>query len=141
MKIVVLGALALLIVFVFYGLNKKKDLIVYFSSGRWWLTWLSLAIITLMDELTSIFYAPAEAFSFIGLNSIFSIIFAALLIHFATIRMVEIAQILEINRIKDGGVYSFSYTVLGPTVSFIAVASISVVILITSGSRNILEVM
>jgi len=39
-------------------------------------------------------------------------------------RMVEIAQILELHDIRGGGVYSFSYFVLGPVASFVAVASI-----------------
>src|SRR5512143_3926612 len=43
-----------------------------------------------------------------------------------TTRLVEIAEILEHHGIFGGGVYSFSYLVLGPTVSFAAVASIMV---------------
>jgi hypothetical protein len=39
----------------FAYLLTRKNLLAYFSGGRWWLTWLSIAIITLMDELTSIF--------------------------------------------------------------------------------------
>jgi len=43
-----------------------------------------------------------------------------------TTRLVEIAEILEQHGIFGGGVYSFSYLVLGPSVSFMAVASIMV---------------
>jgi amino acid transporter len=132
MKVIILGILSLIICILFYRVYKKKNSIVYFTGGRWWLTWLSLAIITLMDELTSIFYAPAEAFRFIGKNAIFFIIITSLFIRYASSRMTEIAQILEKNGIKGGGVYSFSYIVLGPTVSFIAVASILVDYILTA---------
>jgi amino acid transporter len=132
MKPIILGLVTLILIFIFVKIYRKKDSIVYFGGGRWWLTWLSLAIITLMDELTSIFYAPAEAFRFIGIGAIFFIIITSLFIRFASTRMVEIAQILEINGIKGGGVYSFSYIVLGPTASFIAVASILVDYILTA---------
>jgi amino acid transporter len=46
--------------------------------------------------------------------------------------MTEIAEILEHHKIKGGGVYSFSYLVLGPTLSFIAVASIMVDYVLTA---------
>ena len=46
--------------------------------------------------------------------------------------MVEIAQILERNGIRGGGVYSFSYLVLGPVASFVAVASIMVDYILTA---------
>jgi amino acid transporter len=96
------------------------------------LTWLSIAVITLMDELTSIFYAPSEAFRFIGLHAIAFIALTSLLMRFLSTRMVEIAEILEHHGIKGGGVYSFSYLVLGPTFSFIAVASIMVDYVLTA---------
>src|SRR4030042_2607343 len=116
--------LSLLALFCF--LVRKPGLLSYYFKGRWLLTWLSIAIITLMDELTSVFYAPAEAYRFIGVSAIFFIAFTALFIHYMTTRLVEIAEILEHHGIFGGGVYSFSYFVLGPTVSFIAVASIMV---------------
>jgi hypothetical protein len=47
-------------------------------------------------------------------------------------RMVEIAQILERHDIRGGGVYSFSYFVLGPVASFVAVASIMVSYILTA---------
>ena len=47
-------------------------------------------------------------------------------------RMVEIAEILELNKIRGGGVYSFSYLVLGPVASFVAVASIMVTYILTA---------
>jgi len=131
-KIIIQIVVSAIIIYVFYRIIKKKDSIVYFAGGRWWLSWLSLAIITLMDELTSIFYAPAEAHRFIGNNAIFFIIITSLFIRYSTTKMIEIAHILENNGIKGGGVYSFSYLVLGPTVSFIAVASILVDYILTA---------
>jgi amino acid transporter len=116
----------------FAYLMTKKDLLSYFSGGKWWLTWLSIGIITLMDELTSIFYAPSEAFRVIGLNAIAFLILTSVLIRFLSLRMIEIAEILEVNGIRGGGVYSFSYLVLGPTVSFIAVSSIIVDYVLTA---------
>ncbi|MEW6061273.1 MAG: amino acid permease, partial [Bacteroidota bacterium] len=127
--------LALLGTFV-YALT-RKNLLAYFSQGRWWLTWLSIAVITLMDELTSIFYAPSEAFRVIGTNAIAFIIITSIFIRFISMRMVEIAEILEFHSIKGGGVYSFSYLVLGPTVSFIAVASIIVDYVLTASISTV----
>src|SRR5512140_3850758 len=132
MKIVVLVVLNLAIIGAFVWLFRKKDLLSYFSGGRWWLTWLSIAVITLMDELTSIFYAPSEAWRFIGYHAIAFIAITSLLMRFLSTRMVEIAEILEHNKIKGGGVYSFSYLVLGPTFSFIAVSSIMVDYVLTA---------
>jgi len=120
------------LVIVFVRLFRKKNLLSYFSGGRWWLTWLSIAVITLMDELTSIFYAPGEAWRFIGMHAIAFIAITSLLMRFLSTRMVEIAEILEHHQIKGGGVYSFSYLVLGPTFSFIAVASIMVDYILTA---------
>ncbi len=136
-KLIIQILVSAVIIYVFYRISRKKDSIVYFSGGRWWLSWLSLAIITLMDELTSIFYAPAEAHRFIGNNAIFFIIFTSLFIRYSTTKMIEIAHILENNGIKGGGVYSFSYIVLGPTVSFIAVASILVDYVLTSSISTV----
>lgn len=132
MKLVVLSVLAAIIIGVFIRLFRTKNLLSYFSGGRWWLTWLSIAVITLMDELTSIFYAPSEAYRFIGYHAIVFIAITSLLMRFLSTRMVEIAEILEHHNIKGGGVYSFSYLVLGPTFSFIAVASIMVDYVLTA---------
>src|SRR5512147_2034870 len=85
-----------------------------------------------MDELTSVFYAPAEAHRFIGQQAIFFIAFTSLLMRLLSSRMVEIAQVLELNGIRGGGVYSFSYLVLGPVASFVAVASIMVDYILTA---------
>jgi amino acid transporter len=126
MKGMVLLLVNLVSVILFLGLIRKKGLLTYFQGGKVWLTWLAIAIITLMDELTSVFYAPAEAYRFIGPSAIVFIAFTALFIHYMTTRLVEIAEILEHHGIFGGGVYSFSYLVLGPMVSFIAVASIMV---------------
>lgn len=115
----------------------RKNLLAYFSQGKWWLTWLSIAVITLMDELTSIFYAPSEAFRVIGTNAIVFLLVTSLFIRFVSTRMVEIAEILEQHNIKGGGVYSFSYLVLGPSVSFIAVASILVTYVLTASISTV----
>src|SRR4030043_2238068 len=132
MKPVILLTINLVLVGVFLLLLRKKALLTYFQGGKVWLTWLAVAIITLMDELTSVFYAPAEAFRFIGPSAIVFIGFTSFFIHYMTTRLVEIAEILEQHGIFGGGVYSFSYLVLGPTVSFIAVASIMVDYVLTA---------
>lgn len=132
MKELILLGLNLLLLILFIRLLRVRNLLSYLSGGRWWLTWLSIGIITFMDEFTSIFYAPSETHRFIGIKAIFFLIFTSLIIRFASTRMTEIAEILEKNGIKGGGVYSFSYLVLGPTVSFIAVASIMVDYILTA---------
>ena len=113
-------------------LLRRKGLLGYAKGGKWYITWLATGVITLMDELTSVFYAPAEAHRFIGTQAIFFIAFTSLLMRFLSSRMVEIAQILERNDLRGGGVYSFSYLVLGPAVSFVAVASIMVDYILTA---------
>ena len=131
-KIAILIAVNLGLVALFYFLLRKPGRLSYYQNGRWWLTWLSVAVITLMDELTSVFYAPAEAFRFIGSSAIFFIAFTAVFIHYMTTRLVEIGEILEHHGLIGGGVYSFSYLVLGPLVSFVAVASIMVAYILTA---------
>src|SRR6059036_4097720 len=116
----------------FAVLVQREGLLGFAKGGRWYLTWFATALITLMDELTSIFYAPAEAHRFIGLPAIFFIAATSLLMRFLSTRMVEIAQILELHDIRGGGVYSFSYFVLGPVASFVAVASIMVSYILTA---------
>ena len=132
MKTIILLCINLGLVSLFIFLLRKQSLLTYFHGGRVWLTWLAVAIITLMDELTSVFYAPAEAYRFIGPSAVIFIAFTAFFIHYMTTRLVEIAEILEKHGIFGGGVYSFSYFVLGPTVSFIAVASIMVDYVLTA---------
>src|SRR4030042_5012368 len=122
-----LGLLAL-----FIYLFRNRELLSYHHKGRWWLTWLSIGVITLMDEFTSIFYVPAEAYRFIGLSAIVFIAVTSLLIRFLSTRLTEIAEILEHHGLIGGGVYSFSYLVLGPMVSFVAVASIMVDYILTA---------
>ncbi|MDI6809170.1 MAG: APC family permease [Candidatus Eisenbacteria bacterium] len=134
---IVLPLLNVAILVLFVKLLLTKNLLVYFKGGRWWLTWFSVAIITLMDELTSVFYAPSEAWRFIGENAIIYIALTSIFMHFSTTRMVEVAQILEKNNIKGGGVYSFSYLALGPTMSFIAVASIMVAYILTASISTV----
>jgi hypothetical protein len=111
---------------------RRPGLLGYAREGRWYLTWLSIGVITFMDESTSIFYAPAEAHRFIGTQAIFFIAATSLLMRVLSSRMVEIAQILELHGLRGGGVYSFSYFVLGPVASFVAVASIMVDYILTA---------
>ena len=85
-----------------------------------------------MDEFTSIFYVPAEAYRFIGLNAVVFIAITSILIRFISTRLTEIAEILEHHELVGGGVYSFSYLVLGPMVSFVAVSSIMVDYILTA---------
>src|SRR5215470_2777408 len=120
------------LVFGFGLLLRRKGLLGYAKGGKWYLTWLATGVITLMDELTSVFYAPAEAHRFIGTQAIFFIAFTSLIMRVLSSRMVEIAQILELHDIRGGGVYSFSYFVLGPVASFVAVASIMVDYILTA---------
>jgi len=121
---------ALLLLFIY--ILRRPSSLTYYKDGRIWLTWLAVAVITLMDELTSVFYAPAEAFRFIGPSAIIFIIFTSFFVHYMTTRLVEIGEILEHHKIFGGGVYSFSYLVLGPTASFVAVASIMVDYILTA---------
>lgn len=116
----------------FIYISRKKGFLTFFQQGKWWLTWLAIGIITLMDELTSIYYAPFEAYRFIGLKAIFYIAVTSIFIRFVSTRMVEISEILENNNLKGGGVYSFSYLVFGSTMSFIAIASILVDYILTA---------
>lgn len=137
MKPLVLGLIVVSLVAVFFWILRKKDSLSYFSGGRWWLTWLSIGVICLMDELTSIFYAPSEAFRFIGNYAIAFLAITSVFMRWLSTRMVEIAEILEHHHIKGGGVYSFSYLVLGPTVSFVAIASILVVYVLTASISSV----
>lgn len=59
--------------------------------------------------------------------------FTAFFVHYMTTRLVEIAEILEPHGIFGGGVYPFSYLVLGPVVSFVAVSSIMFDYVLTAG--------
>jgi amino acid transporter len=132
MKTIVLLCLNLPLAGLFFFLLRRPNLLSFHQAGRWWLTWLAVAVITLMDEFTSIFYAPAEAYRFIGASAIFFIALTSILIRFMSTRFTEIAEILEYNHLIGGGVYSFSYLVLGPVISFVAVASIMVDYILTA---------
>jgi amino acid transporter len=128
----VLITLNLLLVAVVWKLLRLPDLLGFAKGGRFYLSWFAVGLITLMDELTSIFYAPAEAHRFIGHQAIFFIAATSLVMRVLSSRMVEIAEILELNKIRGGGVYSFSYLVLGPVASLVAVASIMVTYILTA---------
>jgi hypothetical protein len=113
-SVLLLLNVSLLVVFAI--LSRRPQLLGFARGGRWYLTWLATGTITLMDELTSVFYAPAEAYRFIGERAIFFLFVTSLVMHLLSTRMVEIAEILEHHNIRGGGVYSFSYLVLGPAV-------------------------
>lgn len=115
----------------------KKNLLSYLKGGNIWLTWIAIGVITLMDELTSIFYAPSEAFGHIGIAVVVFIPITAVLIHYMTTRMVEVAEVLDAHDLKGGGVYNFSYLILGPLMSFIAVASILVDYVLTAAISSV----
>ena len=132
MKISVLVVVNLALLGLFAFLLRRPGLLTTYAGGRFWLTWLGVGIITLMDELTSVFYAPAEAYRFLGPGAVFFIALTAVLIWWLTTRLVEIAEILEHHKHFGGGVYSFSYFVLGPVVSFVAVSSIMVDYILTA---------
>jgi hypothetical protein len=102
MKELILLGLNLFLLIFFIRLLRVRNLLSYLSGGRWWLSWISVGVITFMDEFTSIFYAPSEAHRFIGTKAIFFLIFTAIFIHYSTTRMAEIAEILEKNGIKGG---------------------------------------
>ncbi len=132
MKPIILSILNLVLVVFFIFLFRRKNLLSFHQDGRIWLTYLAVGIITLMDEFTSVFYAPAEAFRFIGLSAIPFIAITSLLVRFISTRLTEIAEVLEHHKLIGGGVYSFSYLVLGPLVSFVAVSSIMVDYILTA---------
>ena len=132
MKIPILIILNLGLVVLFIAMLRKRDLLTFHQQGRVWLTFLAVAIITLMDEFTSIFYAPAEAYRFIGSSALVFIAITSLLVRFISTRLTEIAEILEHHGLIGGGVYSFSYLVLGPMISFVAVSSIMVDYILTA---------
>ncbi len=137
MKWILIGVLNAGLVGLFIYLAKKKNLLSFLDGGKWWLTWLAVAIITLMDELTSVFYVAAESYLLVGIAAFVFIIVVSLFIRFLSSRMVEIAHILEHHGIRGGGVYSFSYLVLGPTMSFAAVASIMVDYVLTAAISTV----
>jgi amino acid transporter len=132
MKPVILTILNLGLIALFVYLFRQRNLLSFGQGGRIWLTFLAVGVITLMDEFTSIFYVPAEAYRFIGLSAMVFIVLTSVLIRFITTRLTEIAEILEHHNLIGGGVYSFSYLVLGPMVSFVAVSSIMVDYILTA---------
>src|SRR5205814_1721097 len=143
MTFIILFWLNVLLVGVFAIILMRPQLLGFAKGGKWYLTWLSIGVITLMDELTSVFYAPAEAHRFIGMQAIFFIAFTSLIMRVLSTRMVEISEILELHGLRGGGVYSFSYFVLGPVASFVAVASIMVgvasCVLAYSGIESVIQ--
>jgi hypothetical protein len=131
-KTVVLIGLNVSLLGLFIFVLSRRRLLTYHQDRRLWLTWLAVAVITLMDECTSPFFGIAEAYRFIGIGAVVFLALTNLVMRFMSFRYAEIAEILERHKIIGGGVYSFSYFVLGPTVSFIAVASILVGYILTA---------
>ncbi|MBF0103734.1 MAG: APC family permease [Deltaproteobacteria bacterium] len=115
----------------------RKNLLSYFKSGHLWLSWLAIGVITLMDELTSLFYAPGEAYRYLGVATIIFLPLTSLVVRFLSTRMTSIAEILDRHNMKGGGVYSFSYLVLGPLISFVAVASILITYVLTASISSV----
>src|SRR5437867_11661289 len=109
MTVIVLVWLNVLLLSLFASLALQPRLLGFAKGGKWYFTWFAVGLITLMDELPSVFYAPAEAHRFIGTQAIFFIAATSLLMRVLTTRMVEFAQILELHYIRGGDVYSFSY--------------------------------
>ncbi|OGP55142.1 MAG: hypothetical protein A2Y65_11085 [Deltaproteobacteria bacterium RBG_13_52_11] len=132
MKIVVFALLNTGLIVLFFYLLRQRNLLSFHQGGRVWLTFLAVGVITLMDQYSSIFYAPAEAFRFIGSSAIIFIAVTSLLVRFISTRLTEIAEVLERHDLIGGGVYSFSYLVLGPMISFVAVSSIMVDYILTA---------
>ena len=50
MKVLFLVPLNLILAVLFIILFRKRSLLGYHEAGRWWLTWLAIAVITLMDS-------------------------------------------------------------------------------------------
>jgi len=94
MTSVILTLLNLVLLGAFFWLLRRPGLLGFAKGGRYYLSWFAVGLITLMDELTSIFYAPAEAHRFIGSQAIFFIAATSLVMRFLSSRMVEIAEIL-----------------------------------------------
>lgn len=132
MKTIALIVLNVSLLGLFIFLLTRRHLLTYHQNRRLWLTWLAVGVITLMDECTSPFFGIAEAHRFIGSGALVFLALTSLLMRFMSTRYTEIAEILEKHNIIGGGVYSFSNFVLGPTVSFIAVASILVDYILTA---------
>ncbi len=107
-------------------LKSKRDNISYTKNGIVYLGFLGVGVITVMDVITSVFYAPAESFRFVGYDSILFMPLTALIVAAFAFSMTEIARIMEKFGYKGGGVYSFSYMVFGRNVSLVAAASILV---------------
>jgi len=79
MTTLVLVVLNIALLLLFRLLLRRPRLLGFAKGGKWYLTWLATGTITLMDELTSVFYPPAEAYRFIGTQAIFFIAFISFL--------------------------------------------------------------
>ena len=104
LKALVLIVLNLLLVGLFAFLFTRRRLLTYHQDRRLWLTWLSIGVITLMDEFTSPFFGIAEAYRFIGIGAVVFLALTSLLMRFMSTRYTEIGEILQKHKIIGGGV-------------------------------------
>ena len=107
MKLAVLKVINVALLGLFIYILRKPGLLTNYTNGRFWLTWLGIGVITLMDELTSVFYAPAEAYRFIGPAAIFFIALTSVLIRYFSSRLVEISEILRNKNCSGAGFIHF----------------------------------
>ena len=66
--IIALGAV-LFVTILFKKLKENKTNIYYEKNGAIYLGFLGVGVITVMDVLTSVFYAPAESYRFVGYDT------------------------------------------------------------------------
>ncbi|MDD3467787.1 MAG: amino acid permease, partial [Campylobacterales bacterium] len=125
-KAIIVIAAILAVTLFLKKLKEQKDSIYYKKNGALYLGFLGVGVITVMDVITSVFYAPAESFRFVGYDTLLFMPMTALIVAAFAFSMTEIARIMEKFGYKGGGVYSFSYMVFGRSVSLVAAASILV---------------
>lgn len=123
--LITIGALLVVTLFL-KKLAEQKTNIYYHKNGVLYLGFLGVGVIVVMDVITSVFYAPAESFRFVGYDTFLFMPLTAIMVAAFAFSMTEIARIMEKFGYKGGGVYSFSYMVFGRSVSLIAAASILV---------------
>ena len=117
----------------FATLVLRPRLLGFATGGKWYLTWLAIGVITLMDELTSIFYAPAEAHRFIGSHAIFFIVVTSLLMRIlSSAHGGDRADPRAATASAAAASTRSPTSCSGPVASFVAVASIMVDYILTA---------